>query len=232
MRKNDAPIVTADNTDELFKLFHFVQMMDMGKQHEEIADIGYPGVGGLSISDDMCFYHITKLSYDEEYPRREAFENVLNVMEDEGFNFVYILSGNERGVELYIGVVKNHREKSTTLSTVRYGEIVENAFKGNFSGSSLCKLEEDELQDKIIGRAGKYTSAGIISGIPSINESDTGEEYDFQGIDRLINSMLGQNWRVAVVCEPVCQAEILRLRDDVYELYNRLSVFAKISVQK
>lgn len=220
------------NTSELFDLFHFVQKMDLDSSFERIADIGYPEDDGLSTSDDMCFYKVEKLSYDEEYPRREAFENILDSLDNEAFNFVYVLSGSSTGVELHIGVVKNHRNNRKTLSTVNYGDIIENAFEGNFNGSSLKRLNTDELQEKILKQAKIYKSAGIISGIPSINEGDTGEEFDFQGIDRLINSMLGQTWRIVVVCEPVSQSEILRVKDDVYELYNRLSVYSKATIQK
>lgn len=220
------------NTSELFDLFHFVQKMDLDVPFEPIADIGYPEDDGLSTSDDMCFYKVEKLSYDEEYPRREAFENVLDSLDNEAFNFVYVLSGNNLGVELHIGVVKNHRNNRRTLSTVNYGDIIENAFEGNFSGSSLKRLDSDELQEKIIKQIKNYKSAGIISGIPSINESDAGEKFDFQGIDRLINSMLGQTWRIVVICEPVSQSEILRVKDDIYELYNRLSVYSKATIQK
>ena len=217
------------NSNELFDLFHFVQKMDLDASFERIADIGYPEESGLNTSDDMRFYKIEKLSYDEEYPRREAFENVLDSLDNEAFNFVYVLSGSITGVDLHIGVVKNHRTniKAQTMQTSHYGDIIKSSFEGNFSGSLLRQLDSDEIQEKILRQTKKYKSAGIISGIPSINESDAGEEFDFQGIDRLINSMLGQTWRIVVVCEPVSQAEILKIKDDIYELYNRLSVYSK-----
>lgn len=221
------------DTNEIFDLFHFVQKMDLDGSYERIADIGYPpDDAGLRVNADMCFFKVEKLSYDEEYPRREAFENVLDSLDNEAFNFVYILSGDATGVDLHIGVVKNHRKNKPTLSAVNYGEIIENAFEGNFSGSTLRRLNADELQRTVIDQARQYKSAGIISGVPSINEQESGEDYDFQGIDRLINSMLGQKWRIIVVCEPVSQGEILRIKDDVYELYNRLSIYAKASIQK
>lgn len=229
--KSQEPIVL-NNTTELFDLFHFVQKIDVDDSFQEIADIGYPEDGKLDLNSDMCFYRVKELSYDEEYPRREAFENVINALDNEAFNFVYILSGNKLGVELDIGVVKNHRKNRKTLSTVNYGQIIESAFEGNFNGSYLEKMKTNELSEKIISRTRDYKHAGIISGIPSVNENESGDDFDFQGIDRLINSMMGQDWRVVVICEPVSQAEILNLKDDIYELYNRLSVYSKISVQK
>lgn len=230
-QKETADLMT--NTNELFDLFHFVQKMDLDASFENIADIGYPEESGLNTSADMRFYKIEKLSYDEEYPRREAFENVLDSLDNEAYNFVYILSGSSSGVDLHIGVVKNHRKnvKAQTMQTSHYGDIIKSSFEGNFSGSLLKQLNSDEIEEKILKQTKMYKSAGIISGIPSINESDSGEEFDFQGIDRLINSMLGQTWRIVVVCEPVSQSEILQIKDDVYELYNRLSVYSKASIQ-
>ena len=215
----------------LRRLLQSVQNIDFNQADGKIADIGYPKGVGLDSHSEMCFFHVTTLSYDEKYPRREAFENVLNSLDNDAFNFVYVLSGDEHGVELDIGVVKNSNVNKKTLSTVNYGEIIEKSFEGNFSGSSLRKMDSEELACKILRPRHSFKSAGIISGIPSINEKEDGGEDDFQGIDRLINSMLGQNWRIIVVCEPVCRDEILRIKQDVYDLYNRLSLYSKVSIQ-
>ena len=48
----------------------------------------------LKISE-ICFYKINRLTFDEEYPHREAFENVLQALNNNAFNFVYILDGEE-----------------------------------------------------------------------------------------------------------------------------------------
>lgn len=232
MGTNNTSVADMEHTKELLDLFRSVQRMGMDQKIGEIADIGYPEDDGLSVNNDMCFYRIVKLTYDEEYPRREAFENVLNALDNEAYNFVYILSGNSHGVELCIGVVKNHRWNRKNLSPVNYGKIIEKTFEGNFNGSLLDRMEAEELEETIIRQMRSYENAGIISGIPSINESDGGKEFDFQGIDRLINSMLGENWRIAVVCEPVGVPEILEMKDEIYELYNRLSVYSKISFQQ
>ena len=65
--------------------------------------------------DEICFYKVKRLTFDEDYPHREAFENVLRTQDNEAFNFVYILDGNERGIELYLGVVRNHNPNRAEL---------------------------------------------------------------------------------------------------------------------
>ncbi len=186
--------------------------------------------------DEVCIYQVEKLAYDEEYPQREAFENVLMSLDNKAFNFLYILTGDESGVSLYIGVVKNQSPNAPVLdkqlSANDYGEIVANHFKGNFNGSRLKRIKgKEELCRLLTDDVKKYENAGIITGIPTVFERDMPSEYDFQGIDRLINSMLGTTWRIVVVCEPVDKQEILRQQREMYEFYNWLTSGSELSLQ-
>ncbi|MBR3746948.1 MAG: DUF87 domain-containing protein, partial [Selenomonadaceae bacterium] len=189
----------------------------------------------LKISE-ICFYKINRLTFDEEYPHREAFENVLQALNNNAFNFVYILDGEEDGVSLYVGVVKNQRENKPVLgklmSAVNCCKNIVGAFEGNFGGSVLEKLTGQGLSTTVFDSVRKFQTAGVILGIPSVNKDDTAENFGFQGIDRLINSMLGSKWRLVVVCEPVPKNEVANLRDNIYEIYNRVSPYAQRSVQR
>lgn len=186
--------------------------------------------------NEICLYKVRQLSFDEEYPHREAFENVLLSLDNKAFNLVYMLSGDEEGIHLYIGAARNQNPHETVLgerlSAVDYGDIVARAFEGNFSGSELEKLTGDELTYVAFDSAKHYKNAGVIVGIPSVNQEDTGSsKYGFQGIDRLINSMLGLRWRMIVVCEPTSQKEMVEQKNRIYDLYNELTLCAKLSVQ-
>ncbi len=221
-------------SNEILDLFGNIQTANTDVVIKSVAQLDFP-VGGELRNNEMCFYKVKQLAFDEEYPRREAFENVLLSINNQAFNFVYVLTGTKEGIELCIGVVQNQNENQLILgkklSAVNYGEIVANVFEGNFNGSILEKMTTSEL-DKLAGSGlQNYKNAGTIIGVPSINEKDNGEKLDFQGIDRLVNSMLGLEWRLVIVCEPVPKREILEIREDVYELYNRLSLYAKKTVQ-
>lgn len=219
---------------EILGLFTDLQSMNDSIVVDQVIELPFPKQRELK-TNEVCFYRVNQLAFDEDYPRREAFENVLLSMENEAFNFVYVLTGTEEGIELCIGVVQNQNENlpvlGKKLSAVNYGEIISSVFEGNFNGSNLKKLKGIEL-DNLIGTGSEiYKNAGVITGIPSLNENTENSEYDFQGIDRLINTMLGLEWRLVVVCEPVSKKEILKIREDVYELYNRFSLYSKRTVQ-
>lgn len=223
-----------EKSNEILNLFESIQTGNVDVPINSVIPLDFPVNSELK-NNEVCFYKIKQLSFDEDYPRREAFENVLLSMNNNAFNFIYILTGTPKGIELCIGVVQNQNENQPILgkkfSAVNYGEIIANVFEGNFNGSILEKMNSSELE-KLIGLGVKeYDNAGIIIGIPSVNKKENGEDYDFQGIDRLVNSMLGLEWRIVLVCESVSKNEIISIRDDVFELYNRLSLYAKRTIQ-
>lgn len=185
--------------------------------------------------NEICFFKVDRLTFDEEYPHREAFENVLQALDNDAFNFVYILNGDANGIELYIGVVKNQNENKPFLgklmNATNYGRSIVGSFEGNFGGSQLEKLTGKNLTDVVFDSVNQFKNAGVILGIPSVNKKDNDSKYGFQGIDRLINSMLGLKWRLVVVCEPVAKSEVVSLRNNIYEIYNKVSPYAHRSVQ-
>lgn len=179
-----------------------------------------------------AFYKINTLSFDDEYPRREAFENVLFAIDKPTINFVYILEGSPEGINLYMGVVKNS-DADDKLKPSDYSKNLKLAFEGNFNGSKLEPVNGEDFNRLLNVSADEYRRAGFIVGVPSINEdSHSSNNGDFQGIDRLINSMLGNKWRVVIVCQPVSEEEIYEYQENVYNIYNRLSVFSKMSLQQ
>lgn len=226
--------------DGIQTLFNSLQTGNTDAQVIAVKDIA-PNAIDIA-SDKTCFFQVKQLEFEEEYPCREAFANVIGSLNDPGFNFVYVLTGSKFqkkeqgspvscGVTLHVGVVRNKNESNNNLSAVNYGEMIERAFQGNFNGSKKERLLNGKLEG-FLKEQESFKSAGVIMGIPAIskNEKD-GKQQDFQGIDRLINSMLGTNWRLVVVCEPVSQEEISREYGKALDLYNRLSFYSKVTCQ-
>ncbi len=231
-----------EQSSQILNLFDNIQDTKENELIDAFADIGFPPDKKDSLDlTQACFFRVSQLSFDKDYPHREAFENVLASLDNPAFNFVYILSGSGSGIDLYIGVVKNANESQNRegecMSAKDYGPIIRNAFEGNFNGSTLEIIKSNELKNIIFNGAQLYENegglnAGLLLGIPTMNKKEDGDGQDFQGIDRLINSMLGLEWRLVVVCEPVERSEILALQSGVYDLYNRLSVISKLTVNQ
>ena len=226
---------TQNQTDNILALYKDMALDGDSQVIQCFSELNFP-VNGRLASNEYSFFRVNQLSYDKEYPKREAMENVLLSIDNEAYNFVYILTGTKQGVELCLGVVKNGNEHNTLLNTklsaANYCENVAKAFEGNFNGSKLEKIKGDALADMAVYSTDKYRYAGVVRGVPSIDEKEAGSDEGFQGIDRLINSMLGQEWRLVIVCEPVQKEKILEIKSDVYDFYNRMSVWAKSNIQR
>lgn len=197
---------------------------------QEIQSFGNQGLQQISASflpdtehidlRDCAFFRLTEVSYDDDYPRREAFENVLATLDNPSFNFVYLINGGPEGIEIYLGIVRNYKgEKSKFKAADVANDILQASLQGNFQGSRLKKLDREEISTHIFTKIHKARRSSLITGIPSINKDESNQNLDFQGIDRLINSMAGTSWQLLVVCEPMDHGEIEVIKNQVYNLF-------------
>lgn len=233
--KQNKDIITINQSNEVLGLFENLQISNQERKISSLIPKSFLPKNELGTTD-MYFFKVTKLAFDKEYPHREAFENVLLSLDNPAFNFVYILEGTTEGIGLYLGIVKNENPNNETNQGEDYRDNLQHIFEGNFNGSIIEPLRGEKLKKLI--RDDIYSlnelKSGIITGIPSVNDFENGKDVDFQGIDRLINSMLDSgisSWRIIITCEPVTKDEILSIQENIYDIYNRLALVSKQTLQ-
>lgn len=175
----------------------------------------------------LSFIKLLSLTTDDQIPMREAFEYVVSTLNGAQFQFVFLLKRDEKGMHIYIGVVKD----APGLSAVQEARNVEASFKGYFPGSQLKMLTQQEIQAQIIDSFKYVRYAGAVTGIPAINVAHQDKKDDFQGIDRLMNSMGNDHFSIMVIAEPMNRHVISKILESCYELYDFLSVHQTKSVQ-
>lgn len=176
-------------------------------------------------------FRVSRLTYEKDFPRQEAFENVVASINNVRCRLVYYLRGINGEAEFYVGVVNMGVDDG--LNTGDYANMLARAFKGNFLGSELRELEEEECGALLAGLQKPDMEYGVLLGVPTRNSER--EDIAFQGVDRLVNIMtggksLGRTFHLLVVWEPVPAAEVARFEDDVRLAYNRFSGLAKRNV--
>ena len=102
-------LLDLQQSNEVIDLFGSMQLVNKNTVVDKLVETELTKKGKLR-ANEMCFYRVKQLSFDEDYPHREAFENVLLSMDNDAFNFVYVLTGTEEGIELCLGVVQNQNE--------------------------------------------------------------------------------------------------------------------------
>ena len=184
----------------------------------------------LPINNTTCrFFRVNCLTYEKDFPRQEAFENVVASINNVSCRLIYYLRGINGGVEFYIGVMK--AQKEDLLNAGDYGEMLERAFKGNFFGSQLEPLKEAASQNLMQGLQTAGMQFSTLLGVPTRNSQK--EDISFQGVDRLVNIMTSggtgqQTFHMLIVWEPATTGEILQFESVACQYYNYCSKEPKI----
>lgn len=177
---------------------------------------------------DIALYKVEEVSFEDQSPRKEALENVLSTMRIDGVNFIYLILGDEHGVEFYYGVSRNnHSDADLDLSIIDIGnQILEPSLKGNFRGSTT-RVIDARGKRSIIEKISRMKQFSMLEGVPGA----TKEDEQFQGVDRLADVMMGDTFGFMIIASPLSYAETKDIEKDLYDIYSRIVPLAKKSMQ-
>ena len=207
-------------------------------RQEETASPGTVDLGQVNfplLDRNTCrLFRVSCLTYEKDFPRQEAFENVVASINNVPCRLVYYLRGVDEGVEFYIGVVNTSGKNPYNMGD--YGNMLCRAFKGNFLGSELREVEREESKKLLDGLCSPEARFSALLGVPTRNSER--EDIAFQGVDRLVNIMtsggrsLGQRFHLLVIWESVARDTLLRFEQLARDIYSLLSARAKRSHQE
>ena len=215
---------------------YFLEEMFENTQLKVTENYSYPTI--IEDLSNVVLYHIKEVTFEgeEKSPRREAFENVISMIQNEGVNFIYLILGDKEKVSFYFGLVKENKyDVELPMPIDEMGNnLLKSAIRGNFRGSKIEEVSPEEMFeifDKMTkstnNRNKKYAS---VIGTPGINESE--DKKSFQGVDRLVDVMQGDEFGLCILAKPLSKKAIKKIEDDLYKIYESLSTFSKISLQE
>ena len=180
--------------------------------------------------NELCLFHICEVTFEEKAPRKEAMENILGTFRGlDGISFVYMILGDSTGVNFYFGVTRDKSYPEDKLPFEIYDleqEILTPSMKGNFRGS---KIEEVSPADKqvIMKRLQEADYVGMLEGVPGVDD----DNEDFQGTDRLIDVMMGDEFGFVVIATPFTDVETDAVERQLYELSDTIASLAHYTTQ-
>jgi len=176
---------------------------------------------------EYFFYKLIRIALAEEQSSRQSLENIFSTISDLGLNGVYILEGDEHGVSLYFGLVRNFTRESSPMSAKLAAEmILKPSFEGNFFGSELVELES---QNYIVDTLKSYSHTGVLQG--AVGDQENGEALSYQSVDTIINIMMGKPFVLSITYSPLQYSEIEEIESGLQEAFQQLRLFAKNSLQ-
>lgn len=178
---------------------------------------------------DYRLFRLHEISEDKPTAYRQAIANVFASLNASGCACVYLLSGKPEGVELYVGVVADAAGGPADVHEA--GKTLKAGFEGNFLGARLVETRDDAPELRAM--LAKSRHFGLMTGVPSLNqEPQNAQEDESQGVERLVNSLLGETWQLTVVATPASDEDIRDTLEQVYDLASEVSAHIKQSVQR
>ena len=170
----------------------------------------------------LRLYRIDEITYEKDSPREEALSNVFTSVSIPGINVVYLLIGDKKsGVRIYLGVVQDigNEKLPDGLNMSNVGDdILLKSLKGNFRGSTITPITGEEL-DEVYGKVfpselppesrPKTAESRLktelryrtMDGVPGLTKDN--ETKSFQGMDRLIDAMHGDDFSLMILAKPI-----------------------------
>lgn len=181
--------------------------------------------------NEIYLFQILEVTFEEKAPRKEAIENILGTLRGmAGISFIYLILGDATGVKFYFGAVRDklYPEDKMPFSVHDLEQdILTPSMKGNFRGSKILEVNRDErkiILDKIKNAA----SFGMLEGVPSVDDKNE----NFQGTDRLIDVMQGDEFGFAIIAKPYTDIETDELEQKLFALSDALAAVARHTIQR
>ena len=176
--------------------------------------------------EDFEFFHIEEITFEDNSPRREALENVISSLRIDNINFVYLISGSKSRISFYFGLAKDSGESYIDIDDMA-NQILKSNIEGNFRGSLLKRLKKSQ-KETLQSRIKEFRYIVEVDGVPNINEEAKG----FQGVDRLVDIMLQDEFALMIVANPLKSKEIEEIERELFKIYDKLTPLVKKSIQK
>lgn len=184
-------------------------------------------------------FKIDRIAYDKNEDNLAKLSNVYNALSAVGGSVIIIIDSDDEGLDFYIGT-KTENEQDIHIAY----KTLEKSLLGNFPGCVIKNLKNRKIKETI-SKAFEYRNENSseedraissVSGVSNLrNISGNKDKHEFtQGIEKLIDSMMGETYTAVLIADPVPQNQIDVIRKGYEQLYTKLMPFsgAELSVSQ
>lgn len=214
----------------------------------KVADVRDEAMEGIDetenyreIGANVDLFELERFVYDEDEKIQDKLISVYQAVASyENAKLFMLIRSSEKEQKIYLGVANEDSFEATLLSEQL--EALGKNLVGNFPGSkfrkfkdipalsseeegvSAHKQKQDLMRDVFCGKK----SIASVSGIPSIKSEGREENKQFtQGIEKFMDSILGEKVDILILAEPVLANELINIKNGYQELFSNLSPFSK-----
>lgn len=193
------------------------------------------------LENNAKLVELERFVFDEDEKIQDKLISVYQAVASyENAKLFMLIRSNETEQKIYLGVANNNTNEPTLLEK-QLTMLIKN-ITGNFPGTKLKEFQEipaksesekgksavEQQKELLIDVFGKSKNIASISGIPAIKSEKREENKQFtQGIEKFMDSILGEKVDVLILAEPVLPEEIVTIKNGYQEIYSNLSPYSK-----
>ncbi|MHB0877404.1 MAG: ATP-binding protein [Anaerolineae bacterium] len=167
---------------------------------------------------NVRFLRVTEVAHSQDVARSLHplnMQNVLSSFRDGSHSLAFVVAGQGSRTHVYMGLYKSDRQ--SPAHTADYIGVLGAALHGNYPGIRLEPLGPREISSELLRPIASRRQVGAITGIPSLKSGS--DDVFVQGLERLTNSLRGEDYSLVVIAEPIGEAAV----DDVIQRSRNLA---------
>ncbi len=171
------------------------------------------------IFNGLRILKLKKFVYSEEEKDVEKLTSVLTALCNIGCTYGYVVNSDGNNIEIYY-IIKSSRDTALGKDTLF------NGLKGNFPGIEIENIFQDDIENTINHKIFNYEKINSISSVVVVpREKKENLEMNIQGIEKFIDSMLGEQYTALFISKFLDTNTIKEIRNSLEDVYTLLSPF-------
>lgn len=238
MNADNKEIINRDEDDLELALYEADNILMKNYQYQLSSYPVVPineDIKAMDVTSYIRLFKIESIAYDKREDNFAKLVNVYNALLSVRSSIVLIIDSDNDKINFYIGT-KNIINQEIHIA----GKTLEKALRGNFPGCQIKNQNNNKIKSIISdlfhyrddSSAEPNRTICAVSGISNWKETfDSNNSKEFaQGIEKLIDSMLGEVYSIVIIADPIEQQQIDNIRKGYEQLYTRLVPFANTEI--
>lgn len=210
------------NTEQLGQIFNrpVYDMQDILACSEQ--ESAYPA----DLWSNLVFLQLDTIAFRDRRDIRKALAQFYGVLHAMQTRFWYIIKSDSREgvVKMYLGIISHENTTAQELTHSLLGIL-----PGCQVPHGLSHYQNQELLRDL----SNYSKSCLVTGVPTCHiawekrDQYQEEEKARTGIERIMDSLAGEDFALSILCEPLSIPELREFRSSVADLYNVVRPLAK-----
>ena len=182
----------------------------------------------LSYGLDARLYKVERIVLENKQSTLESLTAAYTALGSAGYSVFLLLKSDGTTTDVYLGV----RGIPKKMMGAEAGALVEQVFKGHFSGSKLTSINSQETEKLLFGlnqtKQNLQPSVTAVSGVPS--NAVIEREFFMQGLEKFIDAAEGRCYQALILAEPIDTTQLNSIQHGYESVATQLSPLLKQSL--